>query len=73
MVGGAMIGGFALAAAPAEYRVTGAMTFIVGPDGGVYQKDLGSDTLEKFQSMEQYNPDPSWAVTKDDVEDDAQD
>ena len=73
MVGGAMIGGFALAAAPAEYRVTGAMTFIVGPDGVVYQKDLGSDTLEKFQSMEKYNPDPSWAVTKDDVEDDAQD
>src|SRR5437773_10451180 len=33
MVGGAMIGGFALAAAPAEYRVTGVMTFIVGPDG----------------------------------------
>src|SRR5438094_2242584 len=29
VVGGAMIGGFALAAAPAEYRVTGAQTFIV--------------------------------------------
>src|SRR5436305_12999889 len=35
MVGGTMIGGFALAAAPAEYRVTGVMTFIVCPDGGV--------------------------------------
>src|SRR6266581_3123931 len=35
MVGGAMIGGFALAAAPAEYRVAGVMTFIVGPDGVV--------------------------------------
>src|SRR4029450_10699224 len=33
VVGGAMIGGFALAAAPAEYRVTGVQTFIVGPDG----------------------------------------
>ena len=73
MVGGAMIGGFGLAAAPAEYRVTGVMTFIVGPDGVVYQKDLGSDTLEKFQSMDKYNPDPSWSVTEDDVEDDAQD
>jgi hypothetical protein len=73
MVGGAMIGGFALAAAPAEYRVTGVMTFIVGPDGVVYQKDLGSDTLKTFESMEKYNPDPSWAVTEDDVEDDAQD
>src|SRR5947208_105045 len=40
VVGGAMIGGFALAAAPAEYRVTGVQTFIVGPDGVVYEKDL---------------------------------
>src|SRR5213596_2095665 len=43
VVGGAMIGGFALAAAPAEYRVTGVQTFIVGPDGVVYEKDLGPD------------------------------
>ena len=70
MVGGAMIGGFALAAAPAEYRVTGVMTFIVGPDGVVYEKDLGPDTLKTFQSMDKYNPDKSWKVTEDDVEDD---
>src|SRR4029077_9308239 len=73
MVGGAMIGGFALAAAPAEYRVTGVMTFIVGPDGVVYQKDLGPDTLKTFQSMDKYNPDKTWKVTEDDVEDDSQD
>jgi len=70
MVGGAMIGGFALAAAPAEYRVTGVMTFMVGPDGVVYEKDLGADTLKMFQSMDKYNPDKSWKVTEDDVEDD---
>jgi hypothetical protein len=73
MVGGAMIGGFGLAAAPAEYRVTGVMTFIVGPDGVVYEKDLGPDTLKTFQSMDKYNPDKTWKVTDDDVEDDAQD
>jgi hypothetical protein len=72
MVGGAMIGGFALAAAPAEYRVTGVMTFIVGPDGVVYEKDLGPDTLKTFQSMDKYNPDKTWKVTEDDVEDDSQ-
>jgi len=72
MVGGAMIGGFALAAAPAEYRVTGVMTFIVGPDGVVYEKDLGPDTLKTFQSMDRYNPDKTWKVTEDDVEDDSQ-
>jgi DUF2950 family protein len=73
MVGGAMIGGFALAAAPAEYRVTGVMTFMVGPDGVVYEKDLGPDTLKTFQSMDKYNPDKSWKVTEDDVEDDSSD
>jgi hypothetical protein len=72
MVGGAMIGGFALAAAPAEYRVTGVMTFIVGPDGVVYEKDLGADTLKMFQSMDKYNPDKTWKVTEDDVEEDVQ-
>src|SRR5215211_673992 len=68
MVGGAMIGGFALAAAPAEYRVTGVMTFIVGPDGVVYEKDLGSETLKTFQSRDKYNPDKTWKATEDDVE-----
>jgi hypothetical protein len=70
VVNGAMIGGFALAAAPAEYRVTGVMTFMVGPDGVVYQKDLGEDTLKAFKSMDRYNPDKSWKVTNDDVAED---
>ncbi len=73
VVSGAMIGGFALAAAPAEYRVTGVKTFMVGPDGAVYEKDLGPDTLKTFQSMDKYNPDKTWQVTEDDEEDDSED
>src|SRR5438093_6947294 len=72
MVGSAMIGGFALAAAPAEYRVTGVQTFIVGPDGVVYEKNLGHDTLRTFQSMDRYNPDKTWKVTEDNVEEESQ-
>src|SRR5206468_2527946 len=68
----AMIGGFALAAAPAQYRVTGVQTFIVSHDGVVYEKDLGADTLKAFQSMDEYNPDKTWKVTEEDVEDDSQ-
>ncbi len=68
VIGGAMIGGFALAAAPAEYRVTGVKTFIVGPDGKVYEKDLGKDTLKIFQTMDRYNPDNTWHETQDDLE-----
>jgi hypothetical protein len=65
VVGGAMIGGFALAAAPADYAVTGVQTFIVSHSGIVYQKDLGPDTLKEFKSMERYNPDKTWTMTED--------
>jgi hypothetical protein len=65
LVKGAMIGGFALAAAPAEYRITGVKTFIVSYEGNVYQKDLGPDTLKIFKAMELYNPDKTWQLTED--------
>ena len=57
---GLMIGGFALAAAPAEYRVSGVKTFIVSHTGIVYEQDLGPKTLEQFKAMEVYNPDSTW-------------
>ncbi len=60
VVKGIMIGGFALAAAPAQYRVTGVKTFIVSNDGVVYEKDLGPTTAEQFKSMELFNPDRTW-------------
>ena len=65
MIQGAMIGGFALVAVPAEYRVTGVKTFLVGPDGTVYQKDLGPDSLKIVKEMELYNPDKTWQATND--------
>jgi hypothetical protein len=68
-VGGAMIGGFALVAWPAEYRVTGVQTFIVSWDGVVYQKDLGPGTTKIASVMTRYNPDKTWTET-DDAEDD---
>jgi len=65
VVEGIMIGGFALVAFPAEYRVTGVKSFMVSYDGIVYEKDLGSDTVGIAQSMERYNPDKSWQRTND--------
>jgi hypothetical protein len=61
LVKGLMIGGFALVAAPADYGVTGVMTFIVSHDGIVYQKDLGEKTVEEFRAMTRYNPDETWS------------
>jgi hypothetical protein len=60
-----MIGGFALAASPAQYGVTGIQTFIVSHDGIVYQKDLGAATQTAFKAMERYNPDKTWTRTDD--------
>jgi hypothetical protein len=37
------------------------MTFIVGPDGEVYQKDLGPDTARIAERMTTFAPDLTWA------------
>jgi Protein of unknown function (DUF2950) len=68
MQSGRMTGGFALVAWPAIYASSGIMTFIAGPDGDVYQKDLGSKTAHTAATMTTFDPDLSWArvdVTND--------
>src|SRR5204863_7628628 len=60
VVKGAMIGGFALIAFPAEYQTTGVKTFMVSNDGVVYEKDLGPKTLELAQKIDRFNPDKTW-------------
>lgn len=60
VVDGKMTRGFAFLAYPAEYRSSGVMTFLVGQDGVVYQKDLGPRTAEIAKSLRQYAPDPTW-------------
>jgi len=57
---GEMTGGFALVAWPAEYGVTGIMTFVVGEDGVVHQKDLGDQTRTVASALKRYDPDASW-------------
>ena len=69
VVEGVMIGGFALAASPAEYRATGVKTFIVSNDGVVYEKDLGPNTLDEFHKMELFDPDPTWHPVESSQED----
>jgi hypothetical protein len=65
VVGGAMIGGFALVAAPAEYGESGLKTFMVSHTGVVYEKDVGPATLAEFQKMDRFNPDKSWTPVTD--------
>jgi len=65
VVEGVMIGGFALVAFPAEYRVTGVKSFMISYNGILYEKDLGPDTPNVAQNMDRYNPDKSWHPTDD--------
>jgi hypothetical protein len=60
VVDGRMTGGFAVLAYPAEYRVSGIMTFVVGPDGTVYQKDLGESTTTAAPALTAYDPGDGW-------------
>jgi len=59
-VDGKMTIGFAFVAYPADYRSSGVMTFIVGPDGVIYQKDLGNKTEQIGKALKEYNPDSTW-------------
>lgn len=59
---GRMTGGFAILAYPAEYKASGVMTFVVGPGGTVYQKNLGDDTTEAARGITAFDPDSSWKV-----------
>jgi hypothetical protein len=57
-----MIAGFALIAYPAKYGKSGTMTFQVGANGKVYEKDLGQRTGEIADGMEAFNPDSTWML-----------
>ncbi len=62
MVNGELSDGFALIAWPAQYNVTGVMTFVVNHDGAVYEKDLGPETDAAARAIALYNPDGSWGI-----------
>ena len=58
---GHMTGGFALVAWPAVFQSSGIMTFVAGPDGDVYQKDLGPETARIASQMATFDPDLTWS------------
>jgi hypothetical protein len=60
IINGNMIAGFALVAFPAEYGISGIMTFVVNHQGKIYQKNLGPKTTELALAMKSYDPDPTW-------------
>jgi hypothetical protein len=59
-VDGQMTLGFGLVAWPADYGNSGIMTFIMGPEGVVYQKDLGEQTEKLAGEMKAFDPGQGW-------------
>jgi DUF2950 family protein len=60
IVNGKMTRGFAILAYPAVYQNSGIMSFLVGPDGIVYEKDLGPKTADTAVALTEYNPGDGW-------------
>jgi len=65
LVKGRMVGGFGLVAYPANYGVSGVMTFVVNHDGVVYEKNLGKDTVKIARAIKRYDPDTTWKKATD--------
>jgi Protein of unknown function (DUF2950) len=61
IVNGRLSGGAALLAYPADYRNSGIMTFLVGNDGVIYQKDLGEKSKDAAAALAEYNPRDGWS------------
>ncbi len=60
VVNGKMVKGFGLVAYPAQYGVSGIMTFMVNQQGVVYEKNLGPKTEEIAKAITEYDPDKTW-------------
>jgi hypothetical protein len=65
VVDGNMTKGFAVVAYPAEYGVSGIMTFLINRNGILFQKDLGEKTEKLAAAIDSYDPDYTWMVVKE--------
>lgn len=61
VVSGDMTRGFAMIASPVTHAQSGIMTFIVGPNGELYETDLGPDTAAIAAAISEFNPDSRWS------------
>jgi len=65
VVDGNMTRGFAVVAYPADYGVSGVMTFLINRNGILFEKDLGAETEKIAEKIDSYDPDASWSIVKD--------
>lgn len=65
LVDGNLVRGFAVVAWPVSWGASGVMTFMIGPDGRIFEKNLGPKTGELATAMKTFNPDSSWKLSKE--------
>jgi DUF2950 family protein len=49
---------------PAEYRSSGVMTFVVLPNGTIYEADLGPQTETVAKAITTWKPDRKWRIVQ---------
>ncbi len=62
---GHLTGGFALIAWPVDYGHSGVMTFLVGPDGKVHERNLGASGNATATATTDYDPAAPWKPVQD--------
>lgn len=58
---GRAVSGWAVIAWPDAYGTSGIMTFMVGPDGVVLERDLGPDTARAMEIVTAFDPSSGWS------------
>ncbi len=65
VINGNMVAGFGMLAIPANYGVSGVMTFMLGRNGEIYQRDLGTATLDIATEIDSFDPGLGWSVLEE--------
>lgn len=60
LVGDDLTAGFIIVAVPAEYRITGVMSFVISHRGRLMQRDLGPTGAERFKTVTVFDPQHVW-------------
>ena len=60
-----MTEGFGVVAYPARWGVSGVMTYLVGPDGKVLEKNLGKTTVMRAKDWRRIDQPPKWWARQD--------
>jgi hypothetical protein len=55
---------FVFLAYPAEYRSSGVLTFAAGPNGAVYEADLGAATEKTAEHMTEWTRTSDWRAAR---------